>query len=220
MKSEIQKILNKKELEVIKKLSNPQKIQDFLDKLPFNFESNGETYMSPRRVLNERKAHCFEGAIFAHFCLTYHGFKNFLVDLKVKKSAKDDFDHTISIFEQNGFWGAISKTNHSVLRWRDPIYKDPRELAVSYFHEYFLDDGVKTLDSYSKPFNVFRKFNLDWITSLKDLDKVALHLDHSLHFKFVPTKNKKMIRKVGKVEVKGSLVAEWRQIGSKVRKML
>jgi hypothetical protein len=121
MKNKISKILNKKELDLIKKLNTPNKVQGFLDKMPFNFEQKGETYMSPRKVLEMGKMHCFEGALFASLCLTYHRFENFLLDLKVKKSAKTDSDHTLCIFRINNHWGAISKTNHSVLRWRDPI---------------------------------------------------------------------------------------------------
>ncbi len=226
MKSKIQKILSPFERAVINKLNTPHKIQDFLDQLPFNFETGRETYMSPRRMLEKRKSHCFEGALFAHLCLTYHSYKNFLLDLKVKKSAKDDQDHTVCLFEINGFWGAISKTNHSVLRWRDPIYKDYAEIARTYFHEYFLDDGppatqagacealragTKTLDSFSKPFNVFKNFGLQWIVEKADLDPIAEKLDRSPHIAFVPKKNSRLIRKVGKTEIKGAQVTEWRK---------
>lgn len=218
IKTKIEQILDKNELKVVKKLNNPQKVQDFLDKLPFNFENTGETYMSPRRVLSKRRAHCFEGALLAHLCLTYHGFKNYIVDLKVKKSAKDDFDHLICIFEINKYWGAISKTNHSVLRWRDPIYKNPRELLMTYFHEYFLDDGGKTLASYSKPYDVFKKFGVNWLTALKDLDQIAESLDRSAHIDFVPKINQRLIRKVGKTEIRGALVVEWDKNGKKSQK--
>lgn len=213
MKSKIQTILNKKELSVINKLSTPDKIQDFLDKVPFNFERRGETYMSPTRMLKENKAHCFEGAVFAFLCLQYHSFPSYLLDLKVKKSAKKDSDHTLCVFEINNFWGAISKTNHSVLRSRDPIYKSPRELAMSYFHEYFLDTGEKTLESFSKLFDVVKKFGIDWIQTEEDLDEIALALDKSPHIKFVPDKNKKLIRRASKTEIKGAGITEWNKNG-------
>jgi len=195
----------------LKKLNTPQKVQDFLDKIPFNFEERGDTYMAPFKMLRENKAHCFEGAIFACFCLKQLGIPNYLVDLKVKKSAKDDSDHTLCIFKINGFWGAISKTNHSVLRFRDPIYKNPRELVISYYHEYFLDNGEKTLESFSRPFDIWKKFKTDWIYREDDLDEIALALDKSPHINFVPKKNLKFIRKVGKTEIKGALVTEWKK---------
>lgn len=192
----------------IKKLNTPDKVQNFLDKVPFNFEKEGETYWSPQKSLREKKMHCFEGAVFACFCLQKLGLPNYLMDLKVKDLKKDS-DHTLAIFKINGFWGAISKTNHSVLRWRDPIYKSYRELAMSYYHEYFLDSGEKTLKSFSKPFDLWRRFGSEWVESEKDLDEMAEALDKSPHIKFVPNKNKKFIRPAGKTEIKGAAVTEW-----------
>lgn len=190
------------------KLNNPQKVQDFLDKIPFNFEEKGESYWSPKKVLEQNKAHCFEGAIFACACLQKLKIKNYLMDLKVKNLKKDS-DHTLCIFKINGFWGAISKTNHSVLRWRDPIYKNYRELAMSYYHEYFLDSGEKTLKSFSRPFDIWQKFGTSWIKQEEDLDKIAEKLDQSPHINFVPKKNKKFIRPAGQTEIKGAAISEW-----------
>jgi hypothetical protein len=194
----------------IKKLNTPAKIQDFLDKIPFNFEEKGETYWPPLKMLQKNKAHCFEGAIFACFCLQQHHIENYLMDLKVKDLKKDS-DHTLCIFRINKFWGAISKTNHSVLRWRDPIYKSPRELAMSYFHEYFLDSGEKTLKSFSKPFDIWKRFGALWTTEEKDLDKIAEALDKSPHINFIPKKNVKFVRLAGKTEIKGAGIVEWKK---------
>jgi hypothetical protein len=195
---------------ILRKLNTPRKIQDFLDKVPFNFEKKGDTYMSPKRMLRENKAHCFEGALFAAACLQTAGIPNWIMDLKVK-NLKEDSDHTLCLFKINGYWGAISKTNHSVLRWRDPIYKTHRELAISYYHEYFLDDGQKTLKSFSKPFDIWKKFGSSWVESEEDLDEIAYTLDKSPHTDFVPKKNKSFIRPVGKTEIKGALITEWKE---------
>lgn len=193
---------------ILKKLNTPQKVQDFLDKVPFNFEERGESYMSPTRSLEVGKMHCFEGAIFACLCLKHHHIENYLLDLKVKDLKKDS-DHVLCVFKINKFWGAISKTNHSVLRFRDPIYKTPRELAMSYFHEYFLDSGEKTLLSFSKPFDIWKKFDPAWIDTEKDLDEIAEALDDSPHTDFVPKINQKFVRKAGKTEIKGAGIVEW-----------
>lgn len=217
MKSKIQQILRPKELSLIKRLNTPIKIQNYLDKIPFNFQKKGQTYFSPRRMLEEQKAHCLEGALFAYLCLFYHNHESYIVDLKVKKSAKADSDHIITLFaikKRDGkktkkTWGAISKTNHSVLRYRDPIYKSPGEVARSYFHEYFLNDGEKTLDSYSKPLNIFGKFGISWITEGDHLHDIAEWIDDRIHFKFVPQEARRMIRKAGKTEIKGAAMAEW-----------
>lgn len=212
VQNEIKKLLSKKEVSIVKKLNTPNKVQDFLDKMPFNFEKKGETYMSPRRMLREVVAHCFEGALLATLCLSYYGYENYLLDLKVKESAKTDSDHTLCVFKIGRFWGAISKTNHSVLRWRDPIYRNVRELAMSYFHEYFLDNGEKTLSSYSKPFDIWKRFGTKWVTAEEDLDKIAEALDWSPHLNFTPKQNKKYIRPAGKTEIKGAAVVEYKRL--------
>jgi hypothetical protein len=92
-----------------------------------------------------------EGALLAAAILEFHGHKPLLLDLR---STNDDLDHVVALFKQFGCWGAISKTNHVVLRYREPVYKTLRELAMSYFHEYFLDNGKKTLREYSVPFDL------------------------------------------------------------------
>lgn len=166
--------------------------------------------MSPKKMLQKNKAHCFEGALFACACLQKAGIPNWLLDLKVK-NLKEDSDHTLCLFKINKYWGAISKTNHAVLRWRDPIYKNPHELAMSYYHEYFLDDGGKTLKSFSKPFDIWRKFGESWVDSEEDLDQIAQTLDNSPHIDFVPKENAKLIRPAGKTEIKGALITEWKR---------
>lgn len=197
---------------LIKKLNRPDKIQDFLDRIPFNFEEERETYMSPKKVFEKNKAHCFEGALFASVCLRNVNIENYLVDLKVK-NLKIDSDHVLCAFKINKFWGAISKTNHSVLRYRDPVYKNYRELVMSYFHEYFLDDGSKSLKSFSKPFDVFKKFGKKWIENEEDLDHIAEALDKYPHINFVPKENKNLIKKASKTEIKGASIVEWKKKG-------
>lgn len=205
-------LFSKKELNIFRKLNTPAKIQDFLDGLPFNFEEEGETYRSPREILKAKKAHCFEGAVLAAAALYFHGQEALLLDLKVS-DLKKDADHTVVLFKENqgkkSAWGAISKTNHAVLRFRDPVYRTVRELAMSYFHEYFLDNGKKTLISYSAPFNIVKKFGVDWITTKNDLDKIASALDKSKHFPIYPPSQKKFIRKASPIERKAASLEEW-----------
>src|SRR3990167_562304 len=81
---------NPDELRFLRKLNRPAKIQDFLETLPINFESKGETLMSPRRVLQERCAHCMEGALLAAAALAVAGHKPLLLDLV---SLKKNFLH-------------------------------------------------------------------------------------------------------------------------------
>lgn len=183
--------LSQAEKSLFKKLSNPLKIQDFLDSLPINFEEDGDTHLSPRNVLRARKAHCIEGALLAAAILWYHGGRPLLMDFTTKSY---DEDHVVALFNHQGYWGAISKTNHPILRWRDPIYKTPRELAMSYVHEYFMfESGAKTLVSYSSPVSL-RRYGKEWITSAEDLFWVDDVLDTTLHHPVIPRTSHSLVR--------------------------
>jgi hypothetical protein len=196
------------ELAVLRALSTPQKIQDYLDSLPINFEKKEETCMSPRRVLREGKAHCIEGAMVATVALWLRGEKPLLLDLK---TIRGDDDHVVALYKRGGYWGAISKTNHATLRFRDPIYKNVRELAASYFHEYFLDsNGVKTLRSHSGAFDL-SKFGTNWITAEDELWDMAQALDEVPHFPLFPKENARYVRKADAMERKAGALTEWKE---------
>lgn len=197
--------LNKSELNVFRKLSTPIKIQDFLDTLPMNFEKDEETYMSPRRVLREKKAHCLEGALLAATALWLKGEPPLLLDLK----APDDEDHVVALYKRRGCWGAISKTNHAALRFRDPVYQTIRELVLSYFHEYF-DNRTheKTLRGYSLPFNL-KKLGTNWIISEEELFDIAQAIDDSPHRRLFPKKNIRLIRRADAMELRAGKLIEW-----------
>ncbi len=203
---------NETEIKVLNKLNTPQKIQDYLNKLPINFEEDGGTARSPRQVLKLRKAHCIEGALLAAVALWYHGQKPLLLDLV---TTKNDDDHVVALFKQNGCWGAISKTNHAVLRYREPIYKTVRELAMSYFHEYFKDTGQKTLRKFSRPYDLSKIKNKDWLTSREDLWEINNALDDSFHYDILTPKQIKNLRSAEKIEVEAGKLVEWRRRGSK-----
>ncbi len=201
-------ILTKTESALLRKLSTPERIQDYLDSLPFNFEKQGQTFYSPRVVIREGKAHCIEAACLAAAALWHHGAEPLLLDLR---SLHYDFDHVVTLFRKNGFWGALSKTNHGVLRYRDPIYRTVRELALSYFHEYFMTTtGRKTLRTYSRPFNLSR-FSSGWVTSEENLSHIAEALDASRHYPLVPRANERALRPASALEKKMAALPEWRQ---------
>lgn len=194
-----------KELGVLRKLRTPADIQDFVNTLPMNFTGRRHTYASPLVVLQTNKAHCMEGAMLAAAALWHLGHRPLLLDLKT--TAKDD-DHVVALFKEGNRWGAISKTNHAVLRYRDPVYRDPRELAMSYFNEYFLDSGVKTMRSYSAPFDLL-KYGDDWLTSRGDLADIAADLDFSKHFQIIKKGAERTLRRADKSEIKAGKIVEW-----------
>ena len=205
----LSKFLNIEELRLFRKLKSPKLIQDYLDTLSINFETSGETYMSPRRVIKNKTAHCFEGALLAAAALSYHGHKPLLLDLV---TIERDEDHVVALFRQNGLWGAISKTNHPILRYRDPVYKTVRELAMSYFHEYIMDDGTKSLRKFSKPFDLSRYSPTKWVTAGEDLNWLVEALDASPHSAIAPPKAIKKLRKASRIEIKAINITEWPRI--------
>ncbi len=203
----------KEEKKLMQKLNTPAKVQDFLNTLEFNFEKparrggNGETLKSPLFTLRARKAHCMEGALLGAYILSLHGYKPLIMYIQ---STKDDFDHVIAIFKKGGFYGALSKTNHAVLRYREPVYKSIRELVISYFHEYFLDNGKKTLRKYSCLLNL-NIFGSKWVTEEGNLWYIDKKLDKMKHYDIAPKKVFKNLRKADKIEIKAGKLVEYKK---------
>ena len=197
-------LLTPAERRLFARLGTPQKIQDFLDHLPVNFEPDGDTVMSPRRMLAAKAAHCAEGALFAAAVMMFHRRPVWLVDLRARPT---DHDHVIAVFKEHGRWGAISKTNHSILRWRDPIYKSVRELAVSYSHEYCLPSGQKSLLAFSRPFSLACYKLSRWVTAEDELHWLMEALDNSPHEDVAPKRIKQ--RRSAKIEIAAQGLVEW-----------
>ncbi|MGA2130165.1 MAG: hypothetical protein ABSG05_00930 [Candidatus Pacearchaeota archaeon] len=202
--------LNEKEMKILKDLDTPKKIQDFLNKIPINFEEKGDTCMSPIMVLKNNKAHCIEGAMLAALALRLHGEKPLVVDLT---AADRDFDHVICVFKKNGKWGAIGKTNHAVLRYREPIYKDIRELVMSFFHEYFDDNGRKNLRSYSAPVDLSKFDKINWVTREDDVWEIPDYLAKIKHYNILNRKQIAGLRKADEIEIEAGKLTEWKQFG-------
>ncbi len=197
------------EFSVFKKLKTPAKVQDFIDRdIRVNFEKEYETYRSPLMALRTGEAHCAEGAMLAAAALWYHGRPPLLLDLKVAEG-KGDVDHVVALFKEAGYWGAISKTNHAVLRYRDPIYKTVRELALSYFNEYyFLGNGVKMLRSYSAPFDLSRHGDA-WLTATEKLQGIIDALDRSRHFDILEKGMARRLRPADPIEIRAGGLAQY-----------
>jgi hypothetical protein len=174
------------ERKLLKTLNNPDKIQSFLDSLDYN--PNYEC-RSPRQVIKKRSAHCFEGALFAAAALQFIGYKPLIVDMR----AVNDDDHVIAIFKEDGYWGAVAKSNFTSLRFREPVYMSLRELIMSYFDFFFNTDGYKSLRSYSLPFDLTKFESRNWATTDDDLEYIGDKIESLHHF---PVVTKKMIRKL------------------------
>lgn len=208
--------LNPKELKILKSLKTPKKIQDYINKLEINFDYHKETCMSPRKVMQTGKCHCIEGAILAALALRINRYKPLIIHLA---ASRKDFDHVIAVFQKNGKWGAISKTNHGVLRYREPIYYNLRELVMSYFHEYFNNKTrTKTLRSFSAPLDlsIFDKRN--WATDEKSLWYIDRYLNKIKHYQILTKEQITDLRKADKIEVQLGKITEFKSNYQKKRK--
>lgn len=202
----MRRILTPEERKIFAKLNSPQKVQDFLDTFAINFR---QTHRAPRFAVREKKVQCFEGALLAAAALAYHGRAPLLLDLR---TTEKDEDHVVTLFRERGYWGAISKTNHSILRWRDPVYTSVRELAMSYFHEYYWwRNGEKTLKEFSaRPFDLRRYAPERWVTAPGNLWWLAEALDRAPHTKVLPAHMKPYhLRRASKIERKILDIEEW-----------
>jgi hypothetical protein len=202
----LRRLLSPAERRLFARLDTPQKIQDFLDRLPVNFEPDGLTLRSPRAMLKAGCAHCAEAALFAAAVLAFHGRPAWLLDLQARPT---DHDHVVTLFRQRGLWGAISKTNHAILRWRDPIYKSTRELAMSYAHEYCLPSGRKSMLAFSRPFSLDRYAPEKWITTEDDLHWLMNVLDESPHVPVAGARVLRTRRRSAKIELIAQEHVEW-----------
>ena len=192
---------------LFERLNSPQKIQDYLNTLEFNFEKKVDTCRSPRMLIRTGLAHCMEGALFAAAALEFHGEKPLVLDLR--SSAQPlDVDHVITVFKKFGCFGAISKTNHAVLRYREPVYKSTRELAMSFFHEYFLSGGEKTMREYSRLLDLTRFDDIEWRTSEKDLFQIPNFLDNIRHYPIVNAKQIKNLRLADPIEIEAGKIVQ------------
>jgi hypothetical protein len=164
------------ERHVLRALSTPEKIQAFLDQTPY---STDKFYRSPRAVLRDRRAHCFDGALLAAAALQEQGERPLIVDLRAER----DDDHVLTVFYRRGRVGAIAKSNTVLLRYREPVYLSVRELVMSFFDLYYNLQGEKALRSYSSPFDLDRAGQPGWRTCADQapLEEIVQRLDAARH---------------------------------------
>jgi hypothetical protein len=180
----------KGELALLRPLSSPARIQAYLDGLTYRPEDDPGC---PRRVMEERKANCYDGAIFAAAALRRIGHAPLLLDMR---AVRDD-DHVLAVFRGEGHFGAVAKSNFVGLRFRDPIYRTLRELVVSYFEDYFNAEGEKTLRAWSGLLDLRRFDHLNWTFSDAPLQYISDRLDALAHY---PLLTKKMERRLSPVD--------------------
>jgi hypothetical protein len=193
------------EFSLLQRLSTPQKIQSFLNAIPTNHELRGETIHSVRSVLNHRCAHCIEGAMLAACALWVHGEPPLVMHLDCSLS---DYPHVLALFRRGSHWGAISKTNGAVLRYRDPVYRSLRELTLSYFHEYTDRSGSKTLRSYSAAFDLRRIDSKLWVTNGNNCQEIEDLLAGLRHYPLISVRQERLLARRDPFERKASKLVE------------
>jgi hypothetical protein len=189
----------KNEWRKLQQLKNPHGIQRFLDSLAYH---DADTAWSPRRVLRERTAHCCEGAIFAAAALRAVGLPPLIMDLEGERDA----DHVIAVYRHRGFWGAISKSHFTGLRDRAPIYRTLRELALSYFEDYFNLRGHRTLRTYSRPVDLSRFDDRNWMTSEKPIWFIPYYLFEISHTRLITAAQAKRLHRVDGLQIDAGLL--------------
>jgi hypothetical protein len=173
--------LSPQDLRTLRALKTTARIQKFVDALEYQY---ADTAWSPQRVLRERKGHCLEGALLAAAALRVNGYPPLVMDLE---AVRDD-DHVVAVYRERGLWGGIAKSNFAGLRFRAPIYRTLRELALSYFEHYYNMRGERTLRAYSRPVNLASLDRLHWMTSEGDVWFVAEALIAARHYPLFPHK--------------------------------
>ena len=167
MSTSFEEQLSPVEREFVKDLDSAVKIQAFLDTIPY---SPDEINRSPLEVLRDRRAHCLDGALFAAAMLRRLGHKPVIIDLLPIPGTDDD--HVLAIFKQNGGYGALAKSNYSGLRFREAVYRNVRELVMSYFEVYFNLYGQKTLLACTRPYDLTTMNRYNWATTASGADAV------------------------------------------------
>ena len=194
------------ELRTLRALKTPAGIQRFLDELPYNLSF---TARSPQKVLRDRTASCLEGGIFAAAGLRVLGFSPLIFDLE----AEQDTDHVVAIFKVRGHWGAVAKSNFTGCRYREPVYRTLRELAMSYFNIYFNLRFERTLRRYSRPVNLARFDHLNWMTTNKPVWFIAEHLCEIPHISLLTSSMKKNLNRLDPRSVAGEMVGHRKKSG-------
>lgn len=189
----------------LQRLRRPERIQSFINRIPWNTEPDGHTARSVLGVLEHSAAHCIEGAFVAAAALALAGHPPLLMDMG---AARGDVDHVVALFRRRGHWGAISKSNSPLLRYRDPIYRSLRELSLSFFPQY-VKGRRKTLRTYSVSVDLRKYDPALWVTHPGTICQEMVDvLTVARHFPIVPPEAENDLRPIDEIEEQSSLMFE------------
>jgi hypothetical protein len=120
--------------------------------------------------------------------------------------AEQDTDHVVAVFKIGGHWGAVAKSNFTGCRYREPVYRSLRELAMSYFNIYFNLRGERTLRRYSRPVNLARFDHLHWMVTENPIWFIAEHLCEIPHIALLTSTMEKRLTRVDARTIEGEMV--------------
>jgi hypothetical protein len=120
------------ERRVIARLRTPAAVQHWLNELPYNVETGGETLRSFRGVVRTGTAHCLEAALAAAVILEQHTYPPLVLSFE----SIDLLDHVIFVYRADTGWGSVARSRDPGLHGRKPLFATPRALALSYVESY------------------------------------------------------------------------------------
>lgn len=188
-------------VEVFKSFKKPADVQAFLDATPYSPEDRNR---SPVNVVKDRFAHCLDGGLFGALGLRYLGYPPVIVDLQSDDGLDDD--HVLAVYRLNGLWGAVAKSNFNGLRLREPVFRTLRELAMSYFEDYFNVDGVKSLRYYTVPLDLTRLDKYNWMSEDSGADVIEKLLKHRGKTSLVPRETIEVFNKVDELSYQAGML--------------
>ncbi len=187
--------------DIFSPFKKPADVQAFLDATPYSPEDRNR---SPVNVVKDRLAHCLDGGLFGALGLRFLGYPPVIVDLQSDEGLDDD--HVLAVYKVNGLWGAVAKSNFSGLRLREPVFRSLRELAMSYFEDYFNVDGVKSLRYYTSPLDLTTMDQYNWMSEDSGGDVIEKLLKHRRKTALIPREAVAQFGRVDELSYKAGML--------------
>jgi hypothetical protein len=173
-------------------LDSPFAIQQYLDSMPYVGE---ERDRSPLNVMLDNQSHCLDGGFLAALCLWRIGFRPLLIDI-VPYPGEDD-DHVLALYQIEGRWGALAKSNYVNLGFREPVHKSLRELVMTYFEHFVSIHQEKVLRGYTRPLDASHYIRLNW--AWDEAGANVLYYKHFYGREAVPLITRSMVKHLSRV---------------------
>ena len=105
-------------------------------------------------------------------------------------------------------WGALAKSNYTGCRYREPVYRSLRELAMSYFNTYFNMRRERTMRTFSRPVNLARFDDREWMTTEQPIWFIPVYLFEVKHYKLLTPAMIKRLHRVDERTFQGETLGK------------